>query len=53
MQAESPAGASLKLHATETLASSAATERVREQVFDVLVQRLPLAVTVEQLGDSA
>jgi hypothetical protein len=53
MQAESPAGASLRVHATETLASSAATERIREQVFDVLVQRLPLAVTVEQLGDSA
>lgn len=53
MQASSKAGASLRVHAIETLASAAAAERVREQVFDVLAQYLPLSVTVDQLGDSA
>lgn len=53
MQARLQAGASLRVHAIDTLASAAAAERVREQVFDVLAQRLPLAVTIDQLGDSA
>jgi hypothetical protein len=35
------------------LASNAAAERVRQQVFDVLGQRLPLAVTLDHLGDDS
>jgi hypothetical protein len=37
----------------ETLASNAATQRLREQVFDVLARQMPLAVTVENLGDAS
>ena len=44
-------GVSLRLHALETLASGAAAERLHEQLYDVLAERLPVAVTVEQLGD--
>jgi hypothetical protein len=50
MRLETSGGASLRLHAVETLASGAAVERLREQVYDVLTRRLPVAVTVEQLG---
>jgi len=52
MQTELPAGASLKIHAIETLASGAAALRMREQVFDLLAQHLPVAVTVANLGDA-
>jgi len=52
MQAELSAGASLKVHAIETLASSAAALRIREQVFDLLAQHLPVSVTVDKLGDA-
>jgi hypothetical protein len=44
-------GASLQLHAIETLASIAAVERLQEQVFDVLVQRSSISITVRGLGD--
>lgn len=52
MHTHTATGASLCVHALDTLASGAAAERLREQVFDVLAQRLPVAVTVEQLGDA-
>ncbi len=41
----------LQLHAVETLASIAAVQRLQEQVFDVLVQRASVSVTVRGLGD--
>jgi len=52
MQQEISGGASLQLHAVETLASTAAIERMREQVFDVLSRQLPVAVTVQSLGNA-
>lgn len=52
MHAELSAGASLKVHAIETLASSAAALRTREQVFDLLAQDVPVSVTVDKLGDA-
>jgi hypothetical protein len=53
MTQQSSGEASLHLHAIETLASIAAVERLQEQVFDVLVQRLPVSIAVRGLGDPA
>lgn len=50
MRLETSGGASLQLHALETLASVAAVERIKEQAIAVLEHRLPLAVTVDNLG---
>lgn len=50
MTQQTPVGASLQLHAIDTLASIAAIQRLQEQVFDVLVQRSSVAVTVRGLG---
>ncbi len=41
----------LQLHAIETLASIAAVQRLQEQVFDVLVQRSSVSLTLRGLGD--
>jgi hypothetical protein len=53
MTQQTSGGASLQLHAIETLASIAAVERLQEQVFDVLVQRSSISITVRGLGDPA
>ena len=53
MRLETSGGASLRIQAIETLASTAAAERWLEQTVDVLVRGLPLAVTVESLGVEA
>jgi len=50
MTQQTSGGASLQLHAVETLASMAAVERLQEQVFDVLIQRTPVSITVRGLG---
>jgi hypothetical protein len=44
-------GASLQLHAIETLASVAAVERLQEQIFDVLIQGTSVSITVRGLDD--
>ncbi len=51
MTQQTSGGASLQLHAIETLASIAAVERLQEQVFDVLVQHSSVSITVRGLGD--
>ena len=50
MPFEHPDGATLLLHASETLASMAAAERPREQLVDVLANQVPTGVTVDCLG---
>jgi len=50
MRLETSGGASLQLHAIETLASTSAVDRLREQLIDVLIHRMPVAVTVTDLG---
>lgn len=52
MQANSQVGASLRLNAVETLSSETASQRVREQLFDVLACGLPVSVTVEGVGEA-
>jgi hypothetical protein len=51
MTQKTSGGASLQLQAVATLASNAAVERVREQVFDVLCRDAPISVTVQGFGD--
>lgn len=52
MNSQSTTGASLQLHAQQTLASIAAVQRFQEQLFDILSQQLPVAITVRNLGDA-
>lgn len=51
MTEKNAAEAALQLHATETLASMAAVQRLQEQVFDILAQQTSISVTVRGLGD--
>jgi hypothetical protein len=51
MTQQTSGGASLQLHALETLASIAAVERLQEQVLDVLIQCSSISITVRGLGD--
>jgi hypothetical protein len=50
MRLETSGGASLQLHAVETLATAMAVERLREQIITLLEHGLPVSVTVDDLG---
>jgi len=50
MQTELAPGASLCVHALETLASSTAAARLHEQIYDLLAREVPVSLTVTGLG---
>ena len=52
MEAPTTDGAALQLHACEILTSNAAALQAQEQIFDLLVRDLPVAVTVHGLDNS-